>query len=307
MKIINNQKSKDEDTKNLPSQMISILPKHIILAIEKLNGYGRIEEIRLKSGRYSCVVMGGKNIMLDIMLTSSEITEILRVMCGGSLYAYSDTINQGYISIGDGIRVGIGGRATCEGERIVGVYDIDLLCIRIPHKTYRVGEEIYRILKGMDGCRGVLIYSPPGVGKTTLLRGVASVCARPPFPMRVVVIDTRGELSFSLDSKNLCIDVLSGYPKRLGIEIATRTLNPELIICDEIGDVDEARALMSAHNCGVPLIASAHAGDIEQLMQRTGIRMLHRAGMFGAYVKIGRDNMGAFCYEVTYHREVVWK
>ena len=304
MRIINNLSQKGNKSR-LPSQLLALLPQKIVLSVEALGRDGMIEEIRLRAGRYSSVICGGENITLDVLLDSLELAQILKQMCGGSLYAYSDTINQGYISLEGGIRVGIGGRATSEGDRIVGVFDVSLLCIRIPHKASRVGCEICRILDSVDKSCGLLIYSPPGVGKTTLLRGVAAIASSGERKKRVVVIDTRGELSFELDSKSLCLDVLSGYPRRLGIEIATRTLNAELMICDEIGDIDEAMALVSSHNCGVPLIASAHAGSVEQLMSRTGIRLLHEAKIFGAYVGISRDGRGDFNYDVTYHKEAV--
>ena len=90
-----------------------------------------------------------------------------------------------------------------------------------------------------------------GVGKTTLLRSVAKKLSSGESPMRTVVIDTRGELSFSNDSEDLCLDVLSGYPRRDGVDIATRCLNAEVIICDEIGDYEEAMALL-AENTDLP-------------------------------------------------------
>ena len=151
--------------------------------------------------------------------------------------------------------------------------------------------------------RGVLIYSPPGIGKTTLLRSVAVMLASGGWsegtePLRTVVIDTRGELAFASEGRDLCLDVLSGYPRRRGIEIATRCLNAEVIICDEIGDYEEAMSLVASHNCGVPLIASAHAGSVNQLLSRTGLRLLHEAKIFGAYVGIERDGRGGFLYDV---------
>ena len=118
-------------------------------------------------------------------------------------------------------------------------------------------------------------------------------------PKRTVVIDTRGELSFSTEGEDLCLDVLSGYPRRLGIEIATRCLNAEVIICDEIGDYEEAMSLVASHNCGVPLIASAHAKSVDQLLMRTGLRLLHEAKIFGAYVGVSRDRANNFEYDIT--------
>jgi len=282
----------------LPEILEKSLPYSLIGEITALASGKRIEEIRIRAQRRSSLILSGQNVMLGYTATSNEISEIITRMCKGALYAYSDTINQGYISLPEGIRVGVGGRATCDGEKIIGVYDISAICIRVPHRQKKVGENICELLKSFDFTKGVLIYAPPGVGKTSLLRGCVNILAGGTDPLRTVVIDTRGELGFSLEG-DLCLDVLSGYPRKIGIEIATRSMNAQIIVCDEIGDVTEAMSLVSSHNCGVPLIASAHAGSLSELLGRTGIRLLHEAGIFGAYVGISRAPYMDFYYDVT--------
>ena len=291
----------------LPQIIEKSLPYELTQEISALTSRGRVEEIRVRLGRRASVILSGRNIMLDYKAGQSDISEIMTRMCKGSLYAYSDTINQGYISLPEGIRVGVGGRATCEDGKIIGVYDVGTLCIRIPHRQKRVGGEVCELLRSFNFGKGVLIYSPPGVGKTTLLRGCVSILASGDNPLRTLVVDTRGELGFSLDGDELCLDVLSGYPRRLGIEIATRTMNAQLIVCDEIGDYEEAMALVSSHNCGVPLIASAHAGSLSELLSRAGIRLLHEAGIFGAYVGISRAPYMDFNYDITLHKDALAK
>ena len=113
------------------------------------------------------------------------------------------------------------------------------------------------------------------------------------------MIDTRGELAFSLSGERLCLDILSGYPRDIGIEIATRTMSSQLIVCDEIGGVGEAEAIIAAQNCGVPFLASAHAENAGELLRRTGIAKLHAARIFGCYVGIKRRGVGDFTYTVT--------
>ena len=302
MQIIHNI-TKQENF-SLSDELLSAIPNEVVQYIVKNFSVRDIEEIRLRTNKYSTCVIKGANLCIPIALEKQEITEILKKLCGGSLYAFSDTINKGYISLPGGVRVGVVGKATTQGGEIIGVYDISSLCIRIPHKTFSVGHQICTLLSRLEYRKGVLIYSSPGVGKTTVLRGVCKLLSTGENSKRVVVIDSRGELAFDMNEHDMCIDILSGYPKGRGIEIATRVMNPQLIVCDEIGDTEEACELVSANNCGIPFLATAHAGSIDELLSRTGIRLLHEAGVFGAYVKISRAGNMKFSYDVVMRGDV---
>ena len=106
--------------------------------------------------------------------------------------------------------------------------------------------------------------------------------------MRVVLADSRRELADGEFPTDSMISVLSGYPKGRDIEIATRSLSPQMIVCDEIGNECEARAILGATACGVPVIASVHADNLSQLIRRPGIDLLHANGVFGLYVGLTR-------------------
>ena len=257
-----------------------------------------IEEIRLRCGRCASLTVDGKNLMLSSVISRGEMDTFLAAICDRSLYAHRETINSGYVTLEGGIRVGMCGRAVIDGGRLLGVYDVSSMNIRIPHAIRRVGEPICRLLRASKDSRGVLVYAPPGEGKTTLLSAVCSKMAGGESPLRVCVIDTRGELAVSLSDERLCVDVLSGYPRGLGIDVATRTMSPELIVCDEIGDVGEAESIISAQNSGVPFVASAHGENVGGLLMRTAIARLHSARVFSAYVGIKRM-AGDFRYTVT--------
>lgn len=284
-----------------------LLPAELVAALlegEETRG-GVVEEIRLRAGRAASLTVSGENVMTSVVLTVGDLTSILVGMCGGSLYAFDQTIRDGYITLPEGIRVGVAGRAVCEEGRIIGVCEVSGLCIRLPHIHREVGREVCRLLRrlnqGPNAPQGVLIYAPPGEGKTTLLRGVATGLSGGDghSPLRTVVVDTRGELGFETEGRGLCLDVLRGYPRARGVEIATRTLSAQVIICDEIGDTDEALSLISTHHGGVPLVATAHGGSVTELLRRTGLRLLHEARLFGAYVGIRRDGRGGFTYRVV--------
>lgn len=294
--IINSEMKKQA----LPASLEKLLPYRLSDEIRRqIASPSQIEEIRLRRERYASVTVGGKNILLSYALTRAEMDNFLAAICDNSLYAHRETINSGYITLDGGIRVGICGRASIDGGRLLGIYDVSSMNIRIPHAIRNVGEPVCRLLRTSSEGRGVLVYAPPGEGKTTLLVAVCSKMAGGDKPHRVCVIDTRGEIAASLFDKRLCLDVLSGYPRGLGIDIATRTMSPQLIVCDEIGDVNEAEAIISAQNSGVPFVASAHGDNVHSLLMRTGIARLHNARVFCAYVGIKREGNGDFRYTVT--------
>ncbi len=274
----------------IPEALLSALPARARVEILSASArIGRPEEIRLRAGRRASLTLNGKNHLLPLVLTSSEMEAVLASLCENSLYAHRDTISQGYVTLKCGARVGVCGRASVDGGRIIGVYDINALNIRVPAELPPdIGGEICALLDEMKYTKGVLIYSPPGVGKTTLLRSVAMRLSGSTAPRRVVLVDTRGELSPGMEQSSLCLDALVGYPKAAGIEIATRTLGAEVIICDEIGGREELDALLFSHNSGVPLICSAHAWSLRELYERQGFERLIRSGSIGRYVGIRR-------------------
>ncbi len=287
-------------TQPIPAAVVKLLPEVLQQELGKRRERGAVEEIRLRRDRCVCLTTSEGTVCLQTVLDGQAMDQLVHTLCDGSLYAHRDTIAAGYISLPDGVRVGICGRAAVENGQILGVYDIAALNIRIPGRFRRVGAPVCQMLRRMQGLCGVLIYAPPGEGKTTLLRGVAAEMAGGEMPWRVAVIDTRGELSFSLEDSRLSIDLLTGYPRETGIEIATRTMNAQLIVCDEIGSGKEAESILAAQNCGVPFVASAHADSLQGLLRRSGIRLLHQAHVFGAYVGIHRKvGGGDFTYTVT--------
>lgn len=278
-----------------PAPLSAMLPARVMAAATRAVPRGLFpEELRLRRERTASLVVAGENYPLDVYLSGAEIDGLLLAMCAGSLYAHHDTLKEGYVMLGGGIRVGVAGRAAVLNGRISAISEVTVLCIRLPHRTPTVGAEIVRLFEKLHGTRGVLLYAPPGVGKTTVLRGVAALLAGGDHPRRTVMIDTRGELGCYPADGSL-LDVLAGYPRGAGIAIATRTLSAEVILSDEVGDLAEAQEIVAAHIGGVPLIATAHAFGVRELLSRPGMRLLHEARVFGAYVGISRE-AGPFCY-----------
>lgn len=283
----------------LPHVLYDILPARLLAEIgECVAEDTPIEEVRLRRDRIASLTVAGKNLLLKTRISGREIEEILLRACGDSLYAHGEELCRGFVTMPGGIRVGVCGAAGVVGGKVIGVSGITSLVFRLPHAVpVAVGGEVCDLLRAMHFTRGVLIYAPPAVGKTTLLRAVAARMAGGEDPVRVAVVDTRGELAEDGRTGAL-LDILSGYPRGVGVSIATRTLSAQLIVTDEIGDLDEARELLAAQSAGVALLASAHAASLEELLARPAARLLHDAHVFGAYVGIAR-RAGAFDFEYT--------
>ena len=152
--------------------------------------------------------------------------------------------------------------------------------------TCAFADELYRVFTAGIGS-GMLIYSPPGVGKTTALRSLAANIGSGRWARRVAVIDERCEFIVE-DYANSQVDILRGYRRRAGLEIATRTMSPDIVMIDELGG-DDAASVASVVRCGIPLIATAHAKSIDELYSKVSLAPLLSAGVFSVFVGISLD------------------
>ena len=138
------------------------------IADTRQGGRREVSELHITIGRRSSALIGGERIFLGVDVTPQDMDTTVHRLCGGAIYAHRDTIGDGFISLSGGVRVGICGQARYESDRLVGVSEVSSLVFRIPTVTSSLSEELYSAWQG--SAKGLLIYSPPGVGKTTALR-----------------------------------------------------------------------------------------------------------------------------------------
>lgn len=260
------------------TKALSYLPSRLADAVVRKASlwHGTVNEIRLRENRLLSLTVAQNNISCDLTCTREEITQTVTKICGNSLYSYSESIREGYILTDCGIRVGVCGHAVIVDGRISVVRDITSLNIRIPHRVPGAADRLYQLT---NGGKSILIYSAPGMGKTTVLRELIPLLASGEYAKRTAVIDTRYELCAGEPSSDMT-DVFCGYPRYEGIFSAVRTMSPEYILCDEISTEPDARALLYAHSAGIAVCASVHAGSFSELAEIPMMKLLLPARVF---------------------------
>lgn len=274
---------------------ISYLPPDLATCVRNAMAlYGEtFQELRLYCDASPVLVYGNRNIRVSGVCCAETILQTVCALCGNSLYAHEETLRNGYIYTVDGLRVGVCGRAVCDGERLAQVTDISSLCIRIPHRIPGAADPLLPLLREKDPPAGILIWSPPGVGKTTVLHELAAVLPEGTPSYRVAVVDTRMELGMDVRGA----DILRGYPRAVGMETAIRTLSPQIVICDEIYTQEDCRAVLYGASCGVAMIASTHASCFQDLEHREALRTVLQSDVFSYFVGL-RKTDGIVRYEI---------
>ena len=255
--------------------------------IMKRRGGVMPSEIRLRIGRCSSVLFLGERVNLLSSLNSEDIARMVDVLTEGAFYAHQSTLLSGYMTIDGGVRVGISARASYNGEELVGISEVSSLVFRIPSQKCEVGEELYRAF--CNTVSGMLIYSPPGIGKTSALRELVRIIGSGKDGENVVVVDERLEF-IPEDYEKSSVDILRGYKKTDGMEIALRTLSPDVIAVDEIGSLREAELMRAFTSGGVRIIATAHADSLSGLFLRRNIEPFISSGVFDTFV--GLSSLG---------------
>ncbi len=267
----------------LPEELKKYLESYLIE-----NPHTTIDEIRLHANAPLCLISTFKNIRTNYYVSSECIEKTLLSFCKGSIYAYFNTIKEGYISLGHGIRVGVCGKATIQEGEITGISDFSSINIRMPKRIFYAGDYIFDLLKSDRFRSSILLYSSPGVGKTTILRELIYKLSRLEDPLRVSVIDSREEMISGIDD-TICTDFFLSYPKDKAISLATRTMTPQIIICDEISTLEESYAVLNSANCGVSFIATTHASSFDELKNKEILSPLFEKNIFTYALGVKRE------------------
>lgn len=227
-----------------------------------------IYEIRIRAGRNVVLETACGRAITGKPVTVNEIAECIKGFCDHSLHSFEKELKEGFITLRGGHRAGFCGTAVVKNGTFEGLKDISGINIRIAKEVTGAGEPLKSAVFG-DDFKGLLICGKPMSGKTTVLRDLCRIIGD---RRKLSVIDSRGEIAavycgVPQNNVGTFTDVLNGYGKEEGVEIATRTLSPEYIACDEITGCDGLVRLCL--NSGVKMIFTLHCGSMEQA-KKTG-------------------------------------
>jgi len=283
----------------------------------------KIQEIRLRTGLPVLVQRGGNEFFLDrnghytdkqesaFRIGEEEIEEILQHICHYSLYAFEDELRQGFITVAGGHRIGVAGQVVLEGDGGVRtIKHISYMNIRISHQVKGAGDKALPFLYRMGELLNTLIISPPGCGKTTLLRDlVRQVSDGNPYGRGkcVGLVDERSEIAGCFLGKpqndvGIRTDVLDACPKAQGMMMLLRAMAPQVIAIDELGGGEDIAAVKLAASCGSRLLVTVHGDGPDDVRRKEGMKKLLEENIFQCFIILGKEN-GRCVIKAIYGKE----
>jgi stage III sporulation protein AA len=266
-----------------------------------------LQEIRLRTNLPVVVLRMGEEYFLDAaghytgdrkksyVIGGQEVEVILQHICHYSIYAYEDELRQGFLTVEGGHRVGVVGQAVMEGDREIRTLKyISGMNIRISHQIKGAGNEVLPYVYHKGQLRNTLVISPPGCGKTTMLRDlIRQISDGNTYGVGrcVGVVDERSEIAgcyrgVPQNDVGIRTDVLDACPKALGMMLLLRSMSPQVIAVDEIGSVEDARAIHDVASCGCGIVATIHGEGLPDIRKKPGMEDLLKEGLFQCFVRL---------------------
>lgn len=270
--------------------LFDYFPQPLRMILYRMPEFARteLEEIRLRSERALQIRLQSGLFFADkqgrllstpqdaFVVGKSHLSACLEQFTASSLYAREHELSCGFLTLEGGHRVGFCGPCIIKEGAIAGIRDITSLNVRIARQILGASAPLLPYLIKKGRVKNTLIISPPGCGKTTLLRDIARQLSNGFDQFSgtdVGIADERGELGATCqgvvrNDLGIRTDVLDGCPKAEGMTMLLRTMSPKVLMTDEIGSKYDESAILQAILSGVSVICSAHGAHRQDIINR---------------------------------------
>lgn len=271
----------------LYDQIIPLLPEPYAEQFRK-EDFKCLEEIRMGSGNPLRLRYCAGERELWPAVRQDQVGEVIQRACHRSVYAYSETIAEGYLTVPGGHRIGLCGTGVSREGIMQSMKCFTSLNIRIARELPGCADHLTDLIQSSS-----LLVGPPGSGKTTLLRDLVRQLSDKK-RQYIGLADERSELTSGMDDQHRLqvgsrTDVLVQVPKASAMLMLLRTMRPDWIAVDEITSPRDVEAMEMISYCGVKLLATAHAENTEDLYRRQLYRRLLDGGIFRQLVLLKPD------------------
>lgn len=284
----------------------NILPTNIFEIINLKLKFSKIYEVRLRVNKPIIVNYASKLYFLSlegltnlednaIICTKHLVDSVVLKASNFSLYTINEDIKRGYITLNNGIRIGLVGEVVAENGIIKTIKDFNGLNIRIPHEVKNCSLNVFNHIVVNGQVLNTLIISSPCGGKTTFIRDLCYQISNKNYPLSILILDERNEISATSKGINTMdvgkfTDVLVYGNKRIGFENGIRSMSPNTIVTDEIANKEDIEAIIYAVNCGINIIATTHARDIEDIKEKNMFNEVLYKKIFKRFVVLSQKN-----------------
>lgn len=281
-------------------ELLNYFPLRIRNELSNLN-LEHLEEIRIRNQRPIFLKIGQEEKQIDCIITTENILEILQRICDNSIYTYQNQICNGYITIKGGHRIGITGNVVVKDGQVINISHIYSLNFRIARQILDCSDSMIKDILDFKNhsVYNTMIVSPPGRGKTTILRDLIRKLSNGIKEynfqgINIGVVDERGELAamykgIPQNDLGKKTDILDNVPKAIGMQMLIRSMTPRVIVADEIGTVQDIEAIQYAVSCGVNGIFTAHGSSIEDIMKNPILGKLYQSNILERIFFIKED------------------